>query len=324
MKIAITSSVFAVSFFARLITAASATFSLKVDAPDTKVDGFNVYLDSDYRVMLAKTDQSLSATIQDDGTLLLDDGKTMGIGRNYLSAKAISSAWIVAEPWAIEGGKLTLYGGNFHSVYSRSDDVYVLGSSNAAAGRPDMIEVNIIPLNSEGNVVADYSAGSVSSSLAASSATTVSSFLSSTTSVITSSESTSEQSSSEVVKSTFYSSSSSSSSSSFSPSSSSTYISSESHSEQNNSKVVKPTSNSPESYSQSATSDEAASSTEVTTTTGTFETRTEMNTAEKPSTISKSTATFNGTTSFEAIYSGAALRNGLDFSAVLLVAYALV
>lgn len=320
MKIAITSSVFAVSFFARLITAASATFSLKVDAPDTKVDGFNVYLDSDYRVMLAKTDQSLSATIQDDGTLLLDDGKTMGIGRNYLSAKATSSAWIVAEPWAIEGGKLTLYGGNFHSVYSGSDDVYVLGSSNAAAGRPDMIEVNIIPLNSEGNAVADYSAGSVSSSLAASSATTVSSFLSSTTSVITSSESTSEQSSSEVVKSTFYS----SSSSSFSPSSSSTYISSESHSEQNNSEVVKPTSNSPESYSQSATSDEAASSTEVTTTTGTFETRTEMNTAEKPSTISKSTATFNGTTSFEAIYSGAALRNGLDFSAVLLVAYALV
>lgn len=320
MKIAITSSVFAVSFFARLITAASATFSLKVDAPDTKVDGFNVYLDSDYRVMLAKTDQSLSATIQDDGTLLLDDGKTMGIGRNYLSAKAASSAWIVAEPWAIEGGKLTLYGGNFHSVYSGSDDVYVLGSSNAAAGRPDMIEVNIIPLNSEGNAVADYSAGSVSSSLAASSATTVSSFLSSTTSVITSSESTSEQSSSEVVKSTFYS----SSSSSFSPSSSSTYISSESHSEQNNSEVVKPTSNSPESYSQSATSDEAASSTEITTTTGTFETRTEMNTAEKPSTISKSTATFNGTTSFEAIYSGAALRNGLDFSAVLLVAYALV
>ncbi|QEU61158.1 hypothetical protein KDRO_E00290 [Kluyveromyces lactis] len=318
MKIAITSSVFAVSFFARLITAASATFSLKLDAPDTKVDGFNVYLDSDYRVMLAKTDQSLSATIQDDGTLLLDDGKTMGIGRNYLSAKAISSAWIVAEPWAIEGGKLKLYGGNFHSVYSGSDNVYVLGSSNAAAGRPDMIEVNIIPVNSEGNVVADYSAGSVSSSLAASSATTVSSFLSSTTSVITSSESTSEQSSSEVVKSTSYSSSSSS------PSSSSTSFSSNSHSEQNSSEVAKPTSKSSERYSQSVTSDEAASSTEGTTTTGALETRTETNTAEKPSTIAKSTAIFNGTTSFEAIYSGAALKNGLDFGAVLLAAYALV
>ncbi|CDO95207.1 unnamed protein product [Kluyveromyces dobzhanskii CBS 2104] len=192
-------------FYVKLIVANTQTFSLKLDAPGTNLDGFNLYIDSTNKVLLSKTDQCINATIADDGTLILDSGETMGIGRNFLSTKAISSTWIVAEPWTIENGKLKLYGADFHSLYSGAEDIYVMGSVNAAAGRSDVIEISIIPIKADGTVVADYVAKSVSSSSASSSSFATSSFLGYATSASTSStEKNSKQSSLEVAKQISY------------------------------------------------------------------------------------------------------------------------
>ncbi|BAP70002.1 hypothetical protein KLMA_10829 [Kluyveromyces marxianus] len=173
---------FLLAFFLRLITAASEDFTLKLSAAGTKVDGFNIYVDDQHRIVLSKSGQSMSGAIQDDGTLKLNNGETVGIGKNYLSTEALSSSFIIAEPWTIVGGKLKLYDGDFHSIYSGTDDIYVLGSKNAAMGRSDVIVVSIVPVDSNGNVIADFSATTSSSSAASSTATKTSSFLSSTTS----------------------------------------------------------------------------------------------------------------------------------------------
>ncbi len=173
---------FLLAFFLRLITAASEDFTLKLSAAGTKVDGFNIYVDDQHRIVLSKSGQSMSGAIQDDGTLKLNNGETVGIGKNYLSTEALSSSFIIAEPWTIVGGKLKLYDGDFHSIYSGTDDIYVLGSKNAAMGRSDVIVVSIVPVDSNGNVIADFSATISSSSAASSTAAKTSSFLSSTTS----------------------------------------------------------------------------------------------------------------------------------------------
>lgn len=173
---------FLLAFFLRLITAASEDFTLKLSAAGTKVDGFNIYVDDQHRIVLSKSGQSMSGAIQDDGTLKLNNGETVGIGKNYLSTEALSSSFIIAEPWTIVGGKLKLYDGGFHSIYSGTDDIYVLGSKNAAMGRSDVIVVSIVPVDSNGNVIADFSATTSSSSAASSTAAKTSSFLSSTTS----------------------------------------------------------------------------------------------------------------------------------------------
>lgn len=173
---------FLLAFFLRLITAASEDFTLKLSAAGTKLDGFNIYVDDQHRIVLSKSGQSMSGAIQDDGTLKLNNGETVGIGKNYLSTEALSSSFIIAEPWTIVGGKLKLYDGDFHSIYSGTDDIYVLGSKNAAMGRSDVIVVSIVPVDSNGNVIADFSATTSSSSAASSTAAKTSSFLSSTTS----------------------------------------------------------------------------------------------------------------------------------------------
>lgn len=173
---------FLLAFFLRLITAASEDFTLKLSAAGTKVDGFNIYVDDQHRIVLSKSGQSMSGAIQDDGTLKLNNGETVGIGKNYLSTEALSSSFIIAEPWTIVGGKLKLYDGDFHSIYSGTDDIYVLGSKNAAMGRSDVIVVSIVPVDSNGNVIADFFATTSSSSAASSTAAKTSSFLSSTTS----------------------------------------------------------------------------------------------------------------------------------------------
>ncbi|KAG0674044.1 hypothetical protein C6P41_004310 [Kluyveromyces marxianus] len=183
---------FLLAFFLRLITAASEDFTLKLSAAGTKLDGFNIYVDDQHRIVLSKSGQSMSGAIQDDGTLKLNNGETVGIGKNYLSTEALSSSFIIAEPWTIVGGKLKLYDGDFHSIYSGTDDIYVLGSKNAAMGRSDVIVVSIVPVDSNGNVIADFSATTSSSSAASSTAAKTSSFLSSTTSASISSNTVDE------------------------------------------------------------------------------------------------------------------------------------
>ncbi|KAL2708415.1 hypothetical protein KLU848_2946 [Kluyveromyces marxianus] len=183
---------FLLAFFLRLITAASEDFTLKLSAAGTKLDGFNIYVDDQHRIVLSKSGQSMSGAIQDDGTLKLNNGETVGIGKNYLSTEALSSSFIIAEPWTIVGGKLKLYDGDFHSIYSGTDGIYVLGSKNAAMGRSDVIVVSIIPVDSSGNVIADFSATTSSSSAASSTAAKTSSFLSSTTSASISSNTVDE------------------------------------------------------------------------------------------------------------------------------------
>ena len=139
----------------------SVTFTWKLDASGTAIDGYEPKIGENTRVDLNEDSGSLSGYIDDQGQFIVD-GKTMGIGKNYLSAEAQSSSWIVAEPFTIVDGYLKLYGSDFHAVPNGEDDGYVLGSINAAAGRSDMIPVKIKAQGSDGSAVADYDASSTS------------------------------------------------------------------------------------------------------------------------------------------------------------------
>lgn len=83
----------------------------------------------------------LKGEIQKDGTLKLNQTSSIAIGKNYLYPSDNSSHF--ASPFSIRDGTLLLYGHNFHAVPSGVDDVYVIGSINAAAGRPDMVEFEV-------------------------------------------------------------------------------------------------------------------------------------------------------------------------------------
>ncbi|ODV72428.1 uncharacterized protein CYBJADRAFT_21100 [Cyberlindnera jadinii NRRL Y-1542] len=137
----------------------SVTFTWKLDASGTAIDGYEPKIGENTRVDLNEDSGSLSGYIDDQGQFIVD-GKTMGIGKNYLSAEAQSSSWIVAEPFTIVDGYLKLYGSDFHAVPNGDDDGYVLGSINAAAKRSDMIPVKIKAQGSDGSAVADYDASS--------------------------------------------------------------------------------------------------------------------------------------------------------------------
>jgi hypothetical protein len=139
----------------------SVTFTWKLDASGTAIDGYEPKIGENPRVDLNEDSGSLSGYIDDKGQFIVD-GKTMGIGKNYLSAEAQSSSWIVAEPFTIVDGYLKLYGSDFHAVPNGEDDGYVLGSINAAAKRSDMIPVKIKAQGSDGSAVADYDASSTS------------------------------------------------------------------------------------------------------------------------------------------------------------------
>ncbi|CEP22046.1 unnamed protein product [Cyberlindnera jadinii] len=139
----------------------SVTFTWKLDASGTAIDGYEPKIGENTRVDLNEDSGSLSGYIDDQGQFIVD-GKTMGIGKNYLSAEAQSSSWIVAEPFTIVDGYLKLYGSDFHAVPNGDDDGYVLGSINAAAKRSDMIPVKIKAQGSDGSAVADYDASSTS------------------------------------------------------------------------------------------------------------------------------------------------------------------
>ena len=139
----------------------SVTFTWKLDASGTAIDGYEPKIGENTRVDLNEDSGSLSGYIDDKGQFIVD-GKTMGIGKNYLSAEAQSSSWIVAEPFTIVDGYLKLYGSDFHAVPNGEDDGYVLGSINAAAKRSDMIPVKIKAQGSDGSAVADYDASSTS------------------------------------------------------------------------------------------------------------------------------------------------------------------
>ena len=188
MKFSTRYSFLSIAFLIQAIEAASETFNFKLDAPGTALEGKTIYITKDKSIMIGTADKPASGTIQDDGTLLMEDGTTMGIGKNFLSETSQSSSWKVAEPWTIVDGKLKLYDGDFHSVFSGEGDNYAMGSKNALAGRSDMIPFSIIPVDADGNVVPDYSGSTVSSSAASSSAASTSSFLTSTTSASSSSE----------------------------------------------------------------------------------------------------------------------------------------
>jgi hypothetical protein len=147
-----------------LISAKSATFTLKLDSSSSVLSGFEPSVHSDgSRIDLETSGSSISGYIDDNGQLIVDD-TVMGIGKNYLALKSTSSSWIIAQPFTIVDGKLKLYGSDFHAVPNGEDSGYVLGSINAAVSRSDMIPVAIIPEGADGNVIQNYDTSAQSSS----------------------------------------------------------------------------------------------------------------------------------------------------------------
>ena len=135
--------------------ASSSNFTLECYAPGTVLADAHIYIGSDNKIYLGNVSQLTNGVILNNGSLELESGKLMGIGKNYLSLSADSPSFEVLNE-------------DFHAVPSGKEGVYVLGSINAAAGRSDVIPIQIKAIGSDGASIKDYkgeSAGSTSISL---------------------------------------------------------------------------------------------------------------------------------------------------------------
>jgi hypothetical protein len=248
-----------------LISAKSATFTLKLDSSASALSGFEPSVHSGgIRIDLDASGSSMSGYIDDDGQLIVDE-TVMGIGKNYLALHSTSSSWIIAQPFTIVDGKLKLYGSDFHVVPNGEDSGYVLGSINAAATRSDMIPVAIIPEGADGNAIQSYDATTQSSSEEATSSTSTgtsttsssNTTVQSTTSSSTATVQPTTSSSTATVQST--TSSSNATVQSTTSSSNATAQSTTSPSTASSTATVKSTTSSSQTASQSASSSKATS-----------------------------------------------------------------
>jgi hypothetical protein len=170
----------------------SELFILELDGSGTELDGYDVYVGTDYIFYMTDSNVTITAQILANQSLLINNF-IVGIGKNYLSLVSLSTSFITATPWSIVDGYLKLYGSDFHAVPSGSGNNWVLGSINAAASRSDMREVKIKALGFDDNLLADYpNCGSSSSfssraTLLSSSSTATSSYSSSSVGLTTSS-----------------------------------------------------------------------------------------------------------------------------------------
>lgn len=134
----------------------SPSFYLELQANGTEQDGYSIYVASGYMFYISDSSVKTSAQILTNQSLLVDN-YIVGIGKNYLSVLPLSYSFIYAEPWTIVDGYLKLYGSDFHAVPSGDeDDVWVLGSINAAKNRSDMRVIKIKARGYDGNLLADY------------------------------------------------------------------------------------------------------------------------------------------------------------------------
>jgi hypothetical protein len=121
--------------------------SFDVVSEGTLLELANLYLSSDdHRLYIANSSikehwTPLKGELQKNGTIILDNGQGLAIGKNYLYPSSNVSHF--AAPFSVRDGDLLLYGHNFHAVPSGEDGIYVIGSINAAAGRPEVIEVKV-------------------------------------------------------------------------------------------------------------------------------------------------------------------------------------
>ncbi|QEU61161.1 hypothetical protein KDRO_E00320 [Kluyveromyces lactis] len=161
---------FSVTFFSvfvfgllRFAAADSSNFTLECYAPGTALFNGHIYIGDDKKIYIANVTETAKGIVLSNGSLEMDDEKVMGIGKNYLSLEADSSSFAIAYPFTIERGILKLYGEDFHAVPSGKDGIYVLGSINAAAGRDDVIPIQIKAIGDDGAAVSDYKGDSVES-----------------------------------------------------------------------------------------------------------------------------------------------------------------
>lgn len=137
----------------RVVAENSPDFTLRVYAPDTKLDGFNLFLKDDGKLYISATADVTVAHIYENGTLILD-GQVVGDGRNYLSTAAFSTAWKPASNWTITDGFLELYNKTYyHAIPSGNDGEYVLGTGNAVSSGNDITEIRIIPVSSSSYIL---------------------------------------------------------------------------------------------------------------------------------------------------------------------------
>lgn len=125
----------------QLVSADTDSFTLDLYAPDTILADCSIYVSED-KIYIANTTNTCKGFISTNGSLIIDN-YSVGIGKNYLSLVGESASFESVDSWSIEDGYLKLYGNDFHAVPSGMDDIYVLGSVNAAAGRDDVIPVGI-------------------------------------------------------------------------------------------------------------------------------------------------------------------------------------
>lgn len=145
-----------ISLFATVF-ADSDIFTLVLSADGTDLESASLYLsDEKFEIAHVISESAITAYIMSNGTLVVNGNSTVGIGKNYLSIAGFSSSYEMADPWSIEDGYLKLYASDFHAVPSGEDDIYVLGSINAAASRSDVISVAIQAIASGNTEASDY------------------------------------------------------------------------------------------------------------------------------------------------------------------------
>lgn len=133
---------------------------MKIYAPGTALENGTMYIENSvFYLSNSTTGDDITAKILTNGSIIVtsDSDTVAGIGKNYFSTKAFSSTYTVSWPWSITSGFLKYNGKNFHAVPSGIDNgTYVLGSSDAAAGRDTVIIVSILAIGDDDQSVDNF------------------------------------------------------------------------------------------------------------------------------------------------------------------------
>lgn len=140
------------SILSELVNADSEVFELILEAPNTNIENHTLYInDHDDRLYIGQFDtpkEPILGKITEVGYLEFagesnneEVFNAVAIGKNYLYPS--NNVTNYASPFSIENGYLQLYSHDFHAVPSGMDNIYVIGSINAAAGRKEVLTIKI-------------------------------------------------------------------------------------------------------------------------------------------------------------------------------------
>lgn len=132
--------------------AVSDSFNVTLDSDEDSLDDMGIYVE-DGSVYIGSTSSSLTAQIQDDGSVKLGSDSFLGITKNYFTV--VNSTTEAAVEFSINKKGLLEYNGEqkFKAIPSGDTNVWILASSDASSSLSSVYDIKIKCKDSSGDTV---------------------------------------------------------------------------------------------------------------------------------------------------------------------------